>query len=77
MNSLCRRAAAYLVGGNLQHLSTDMNPTDKLSRWFGEDFLRKLPPPKTVDTMGAHIRHRFFRAWCFKVCDERSSTGTL
>ena len=43
MNRVCRRAAAYLVGGSmsvhLRHTNSTCNPADGPSRWFGMTFL--------------------------------------
>ena len=44
LNGLCRRAAAYVIGGKIQwrlrHMASERNPSDEPSRWFQD---RKHP----------------------------------
>ncbi len=59
INNVCRRAAAYQVGCNIQfrmrHVRTDMNVADAPSRQFGEDLPRVLRRRAPEDSLGVSI----------------------
>ena len=59
INNVCRRAAAYQVGCNVQfrmrHVRTNMNVADVPSRQFGEDLPRVLRRRAPEDSLGVSI----------------------
>lgn len=59
INNVCRRAAAYQIGCNIQfrlrHVRTDMNVADAPSRQFGEDLPRVLRRVVPEDSLGVSI----------------------
>ena len=58
LNTICRRAAAYIVGANLgihlRHIVSADNPADGPSRWFGDDFIKKGGIVGNSLSMGVH-----------------------
>ena len=65
LNNLCRRAAAYQIGGRIQwrlrHIESKRNVADEPSRWWGPDFPRPaclIEPETILDTEeppGVHV----------------------
>ena len=59
LNTLCRRAAAYCVGGGiswrLRYIRSAFNPADEPSRRFGEDYVRRGTRGGRADALGAHF----------------------
>eukprot|EP00438_Fugacium_kawagutii_P017186 Skav215700 [mRNA] locus=scaffold3538:124321:127815:+ [translate_table: standard] len=59
MNTICRRAAAYIVGANLgihlRHIVSADNPADGPSRWFGEDLVKNNKTIGRHTPMGMHV----------------------
>ena len=59
LNSLCRRAAAYAIGCNinwrLRYISTDKNVADAPSRRFGEDLPKILRRQHAGQSLDAHF----------------------
>ena len=60
LNTLCRRAAAYSVGGGitwrLRYIRSENNPADEPSRRFGEDFVRSGRRQEVDQSLDAHFR---------------------
>lgn len=60
LNTLCRRAAAYSVGGGitwrLRYIRSENNPADEPSRRFGEDFVRGGRRQEVDQSLDAHFR---------------------